>query len=209
MILHRIYYNGGDIWVREGDITKGSPMLFTKNSKPHFSIAERDLPNEGIRWSVVAQSTNLSLPNMPYVEAIIEKEHFVAVIAAHNYATNLPSAFDTRDCIIAEEGYFEGYKAASTNEHKRMVALLDWMEIKKEYSNEQIVLNFQSLQPKIKSIEVEMENIKDFMSEETFNRLFDMDRANQLWKKYKPYKNIKTYTRDGKIFLKVKKVNYE
>ena len=156
MILHRIDYNGGDIWA-DLTATRVIGSYYTGQGFAGMSVFKwsesqfKSFPDH--KGVVVAQSTNLSLPNIPYVEI----EENVKELAEH------------------------------------MSKII------------------QSLKPKVVSIEVEMiqkgccwNNPANCICEHKGENMRNNGFNGKL---YDPIPV--TYTKGGKTFVKVKKVNYE
>ena len=197
-----ISYNGGTIWVDETKSVNKGYRYWVSGESGRGAVVNGET-NSQYSWGnpIIGQS-NLKdpIPNVPYVEIEEDVEKL---------------AWEWCDDHREVGAFKAGYKAALAKKYteedmrKLYLGVLQNVGTTTKQSDmptwEQVL---QSLQPKIKSIEIEMEGVKEFMSEETLQKPFDKNRAEQLWDKYKPYKNPVTYQKDGKTFLKVKSVQY-
>ena len=204
--LYAIDYNGGQIWVDQGRIAiKGEKFYFLgtvidRNDDNAKAVQTKDC------HPIIAQSLNLFLPNIPYVE-IDEDIEQIAL------AVNRSRKFPARGGL--EDEFVEGYKAASAKkytENDLRKAFGAGVKLGNEEVQEVIgrINQFtalgedeyiQSLNPKPVSIEVEAtiewwdNNLNSWVGAE------DDDTHHS---RVVPV----TYTKDGKTFLKVLKVNY-
>lgn len=201
--LYPVDYKDGQLWL---DIVADDLI------RDQIQIDE--LPFECIQppISVLGQSTNLFLPNIPYVrlgESDWDIEQ-MGIAAADEGNESHSAGYH----MTAKIYWIKGYKAKSAKKYteEQVRDLLYKAGQRAVFSKEQcldlVEELIQSIEPKVKSIEVEMEGIKDFMSEETFEKVWNHEHAEQLWNKYKPYKNFKMFEKNGSIYLTVKKVNY-
>ena len=219
-----IPYNGGTIWVdKKGEIKQGDTVYrFYQDGDSHIgeSLPASDnlkrLKDDRV-WKVIAQSINLSIPNIPYVE--IEEDESVAI---RDEADAYCNQFDTSEneellnYYHVHDAFLEGYKAASAKklseeDLRKAFEAGRQCEIFNKSLNEDDYI--QSLQPKVVSIEIEMENkTNEDIQIELGIYGHDEGLTEKEYEDYK-YKNsiLKpiTYSKDGKTFLKVKSIRYE
>lgn len=223
MKLDRIDYNGGDIWVdKEAECPKGSNVIFPNTSNGvitnyegcEVKVAQWDYAANGnSNLLVVAQSiTNPSyIDGVPFVEVVEDVEQLVKDYARDMYGNNNTGNY--YNACVAD--YKAGYKAAQTKQftEEDLRNAIDMAREREEdvrghseygyhnkYSDADII---NSLKPKVDSIEIETEpNLTQEWGEST-----GLGTVEVFWKEdgVKP----KTYQKDGKTFLTVKKVNYE
>lgn len=231
MTLHAVHYNGGQIWIDKNTLpTKIEKGIFGVNGKSEFNI---DNPKHIAllvsfygKHIIYAQSTNLSLPNILYVEIeedgkdwSLDSAKDFALTFIKGTAKKYPKGGHVTTDLIkhvliagVECGYKYGTKASAKKYteggvrraffskpfigFKRIVAADgDYKKAEENVFQEFI----QSLQPKVVSIEVEME----------------YQNQDGNWSLYYPFASSAkderpvTYIKDGKTFLKVKKVNYD
>lgn len=210
MKLISIDYQGGQIWVDKEIITgctfhidgriekclkiEQNRVYISENEFYHlFTIRGMEILSEQLCMRVVAQSINLSLPNIPYVEIEEDIEKL-----AIEFANNNKSKFN--NWYGAHDGFLAGYKAVSAKKYTeedlreafeagRQCELFNRAPNEDEY--------IKSLQSKVVSIEIEMKK--------TYREIFDGEQTIHTHEGWKPV----TYQRDGKTFLKVKSVQYE
>lgn len=219
MILHAIDYNGGQIWVDKKakvslkdtvfivdsvgivDYITKSGLIILRFEKSFFT----ETYDGAIK--IVAQSPNLSLPNIPYVE-IEEDDSLEAYFIEHGYKEDerrIPSFIR----VAKNSQWTKGYKAASANKYKeedlRKAIYMAWDRIVDTKNVDDII---QSLRPKVVSIEVEMKEtgaICKTCNNQGVRHCAHPEECGAC----EPIVEPVTYTKDGKTFLKVKKVNYE
>lgn len=223
MILHRIEYNGGEVWV---DLTAKRIIgsYYTGQGFAGMSVFKwsesqfKSFPDH--KGVVVAQSTNLSLPNIPYVEI----EENVKELAEQWFEKD----FLNRNYFYVnheelQKGFIQGYKAASAKKYteedlrKVMLEYAKWVtggvpSLRFASTQEEAMSKIiQSLKPKVVSIEVEMiqkgccwNNPANCICEHKGENMRNNGFNGKL---YDPIPV--TYTKGGKTFVKVKKVNYE
>lgn len=207
MILHRIDYNDGCLFTSKSDINIGDMAIHNNdlyrskypdknhiticNKSNHFSIQEH--------WDKIeAQSTNLSLPNIPYVEIEESVEDL-----AYEYYVSSPY-----HDIVSSYHWLNGYKAASAKEWSTqdVIDILNKYytdEAPGDYIKRDIGRLLQLLQPKVVSIEVEMEEGEWHSKQTTY------DQPDREWFVKYDCPKPTTYVKDGRTFLKVIKVNHE
>lgn len=155
---------------------------------------------------IVAQSPELSIPGVPYVEL----EENAEQLAGNHFPMEMTGGgISKSDRQLQQNAFIKGYKAAQAKSYTEedVVKLMRWtaeMTIGMRDSNnthsevfEQIDKKAQSLQPKIWSIELETQWVKDFAKGEGFGGAGSIDIEEPV-----------TYQKDGKTFLKVKQINY-
>ena len=215
MEFHAIDYNGGQVYVdKEVPITKGT--LFYHPDWGVTVAEDKVINTKDISHKITGQSPNLSIPNIPYVEIEEDDETIYSLARTHVHSEypNLKGGESAAmiDCFI------EGYKASSAKKYSEedLSGYIDWCSNKgysydrsfgwyhsnghRPNNSELLRLYLQSLQPKVVSIEVEEEWTDDGDT--------NHDEGGTLPGIIESYKIPITYTKDGKTFLKVKKVNY-
>lgn len=240
MTLHRIDYNGGEIWAdKKAKIAVNdyayNPTVNTLGVVAEVINMREDIDDiitfdveaqlysrssENNFYKVVGQSTNLSLPNIPYVEIeedVEESAYILANLAVNGgkplhkwlHGVELSKAVD-----FGFDMFLQGYRAASAKKYteedlsKIVVEALykfkhfeerEWCEhhSKKHECDIKESLkvwfnnSIQSLKPKVASIEIEMTK--------------NGNTGTNVLEWVEPV----TYNKDGKTFLKVIKVNHE
>lgn len=178
-----ISYNGGTIWVdKEVIVSKGDTLYSSISNKICIEWLDANGNKNSTHLKVVAQSTNLSIPNIPYVEI---EEDVESIVREYTDKAKLNG--------WEQSGFRIGYKAASAKGKYTEEDLENAFNLGLSWDGEDTETNtfnsfIESLQPKIESIEIEVENI--------WTGLSDFDAP-------------VTYQKDGKILLKIKKVNYD
>jgi hypothetical protein len=210
-----IDYNGGQIYVDKKAEIKAEDIVYQINLGEVMTSVNQIHDC----WKVVAQSPNLSLEGIPYVEIeedVVEIARKMGIIFQNEREELL-----FKIAYKAALAWFKiGYKAASAKKytHEDILAAYNAgnMYAKGTVAQAQeyrLDTFLKSLQPKVVSIEVEMEKKS---SEDIQIELgiygHDEGLTEREYEDYKSKHSIfkpKTYTKDGKTFLKVKKVNYE
>lgn len=211
MILHRIDYNGGDIWVnKEAKIELGD-WVFELQPKDnigdvHFINGEYVIAND-IQYKIVAQSPNLSLPNIPYVE--IEEDVEQLAIKASNKIVISKNGQPDKTLV---SHWLNGYKAASAKKwtdedlRKAFEAGAELDEFSEPAAGDMcpkwkdFYEYLESLQPKPVNIEIETTcSVCGLVDAHKMSCKTESARTQV------PVTNLK----NGKTFVKVKKVNYE
>lgn len=220
MIPQAIDYQGGQIYV-DKTVLMGLGYVVIENKRGEAypfeyevkNLRSSDRTSEG--YKIVAQSPNLSIEGIPYVE--IEEED-VEQLALKEYPYRLNFTGDRDGNEEWRRVWVKGYKVASakkyTEEDLRLHAtrFAHLCRLKGATTNNDTVNLFdteylQSLQPKVVSIEVEtnesyIDDKLSILSKETSEAVKAMCIIKPI-----------TYTKElrGKMetFLKVKKVNYE
>lgn len=210
MELTKIDYNGGVIWVdKEAECPIGHELYLERGGlyyAPTIIINYGRYQNSGDGFKVVAQSPNLSIPNIPYVEV----EEDVEQLAENRFPSDTSERFSSVKFNELRIGFIEGYKAASAKkwsdkELKECMSMMWFRGIKRDgnfdtHYNEII----QSLQPKIKSIEIEV-GTEYYVNKEWKSVLLPSE-----WDDTNPTRQVPvTYQKGGKTFLKVKTVTYD
>lgn len=221
MTLHRIDYKDGDIWVDKETTIQDNDLCHLQMDM-HEEISKRSNLSWDSKYKIVAQSPNLSLPNIPYVE--IEEDFKLTADQIINNHLNLvgPDKFDVysnrnavREAMImyaaqevkaasakkyTEEGVRKAFQAGHNKGNSSFPE--DF------YTEDEFI---QSLRPKIKSIEIEEEQHKvnchtcQGYGVTTNGKCGMCNGTGKVFAYYKPI----AYQKDGKTFLKVKQVNYE
>ena len=199
MNIEPIEYDGGVIWVDKEAIIYPDDYFYY----PEESVVSKFLlalhagqfkPSQNGCFKVVAQSPKLSIPNVPYVEIIENRlsadniiDNHLNLVGQTNFDvySNRDSVKEAMIMYAAQEVKAASAKKWSDEDMKLMFGLGAANHAIGIPSFEDAI---QSLQPKIKSIEIEMEDVHG------------VDRWNTYPIQYK---------KDGKTFLKVKKINYE
>lgn len=219
MILYRIDYQGGEIWVdkdaqiEEGwkgcaykDDVKGKVFEHFYTTNPWYKDAMK----------IVAQSTNLSLPNIPYVEIEEDVQEL-----SKKYINNTLKDSESDDYFLGRmKGYEDGYKntvAKKYTEEDLRKALLEYAKwitggvpsLRFASTPEEAMSKIiQSINPKPVSIEVETKETGAVC--ETCNKQGVRHCAYpEECGAWKSILTPVTYTKDGKTFLKIEKLNYE
>lgn len=198
MTLTPIKYQEGTIWVDKEANVYGGDTVYDWEQK-FISVVFSNYTTTDFEWKVVAQSPNLSIEEVPYVEVEedveVDSKFVNSIIKFLRYYEDKDLA---KRCL--EAGYRKGYKAASAKKYTEgdLLKAIDmaW-DNSDDTKNRYDIL--QSLQPQIKSIEIEMEIDESIEPISTGNYPHKDDYY------YKPV----TYIKEGKTFLKVKKINYE
>lgn len=206
MKLIPIDYQGGQIWVdKENGIKAGDTYYSTDYNYIKICI---EVDNEFVQnalfyekgctvfdyskdcFKVVAQSTNLSLPNIPYVEIEEIKSPY----------TEFP---------VPNQYWLEGYKAASakkyTEEDMKKLYIGTVQNVGTSIKQcdmptwEQVL---QSLQPKVVSIEIETKQLF-FTNGNSLEGIIASEGLQDTF-----IESPVTYNKDGKTFLKVKSIEY-
>ena len=194
MNLTPISYNGGTIWVdKEAKILVGDwyvAGITNGIDEPEIVVWNRKGGDEVGGDKVIGQSTNLSIPNIPYVEIEEDVEKL---------------AWEWCDDHREVGAFKAGYRVASAKKYTEE-DLENAFNLGLAWDGEDTETNtfnsfIQSLQPKIESIEVEMIWVN--------HRDEEHDEGGTLPGTIESYKIPVTYQKDGKTFLKVKKINYE
>ncbi len=232
MKLTSIPYNGGTIWVdKKGEIKQGDTVYrFYQDGTSHIgeSLPASDnlkrLKDDRV-WKVIAQSTNLSILNIPYVEIEedVPEEAYILANKSIDGGKQLHKSIIGNDrskaVDFAFDRFLEGYKAALAKKYTEqdlrntIIDAIGKWDDGKQTAGEVANSIIQSLQPKIKSIEIEMEN-KTNEDIQIELGIYGHDEG-LTEKEYEDYKSknsilkLVTYQKDGKTFLKVLKVNYE
>ena len=194
MKLEPIEYNGGVIWVNTTKfptMKKGQSYWRTIHSIVNVCIDDKQYFEDD--YPIVAQSPNLSIPNIPYVEVEEDVEHLAKQFITDEWAKD-----DEPIKFGIQVGFIEGYKAASTKKWSdedirkaiRQGEINEGCTACRKTDDEFL----QSLQPKIKNIEIEM----------TQGAYYDFLDCPVIGEE-RPM----TYEKDGKTFLKVKTVTYD
>ena len=211
MNIEPIPYNGGKIYVDKEPLI--GDLAYHKFQPHLFHITEANIKIAHDCKKVIAQSPNLSIEGIPYVEVEEDVES-----AVNNHFKNYwvkedgaelkggeisPEMMTSYLCEVS--AFIAGYKAASAkgrytdedirkawNESQKSIRFNAYRDGSEFNSVDDFI---QSLQPKIKSIDIEMEDRSDYEGEE-------------LWE-IMPNLHPITYQKDGKTFLKVKKINYD
>lgn len=198
MILHPIPYKEGILWVdKEKSVNKG--LRWWVNGEDGIGRISNDLSYLYYGNPVLAQSPNLSFPNIPYIE--IEED---ADEIADKFLENVFNC--KRDLFQAKEWrwFKKIYWAASAKKYTEedlfkaigvAIGLFSPKYACFEQGWKETVL--KSLQPKPVSVEIEI----------------NKNCCEQMWQCCEctngPIVNLLSYIKDGKTFLKVKKINYE
>ena len=210
MKLEPIEYNGGVIWVDKEVVPRG--IYYNSENGKIVPLVEEWRKEFGDKYlHIVAQSPNLSIPNIPYVELEEENVEDKAYLVMMNYLTDGNPEGDFKHSTIGADDnknwWIAGYKAASAkkwSDEDIEKAIQFGIDITCKHTTPTHGTNFDkveddknnyivSLQPKIKSIEIEMtQGAYDFLDCPVIGEERPM-----------------TYEKDGKIFLKVKKINYD
>lgn len=192
MILHAIDYNGGQIWVhKQVKLISGDTFY-----NPELKMLDRYLHGTLYQWGdkLIAQSPNLSLPNIPYVE--VEEDYFLSKIQP-DFDTKESYQHGFHDAIQVVKDHYSAKKYTEEDLEKAIdmarqgvfTKISDGQTDKEwDYTETEII---QCLQPKVVSIEVEME-------------VGEVHYGSNVKHPCK----LRTYIKDGKTFLKVKSVNY-
>lgn len=217
MKLEPIEYDGGVIWVDKIYSDHSGIFYVTGGIGMATGINQGNMPNNDYCFKVVVQSPNLSIPNIPYVEIIENRlsadniiDNHLNLVGQTNFDvySNRDSVKEAMIMYAAQEvksasvkkwsdedmfGFAEEYAeyilkceaSKVINPSDAKLYLSNPMNLKKRK---------YSLQPKIKSIEIEMEQKMTV-------------RGNaDCWNEY--IDTPITYQKDDKTFLKVKKINY-
>jgi hypothetical protein len=210
MKLRKIEYQSGYLWVDETRYSDHGGLFYvTGGIGMATGINQGNMPNNHYCFKVVAQSPNLSLPNIPYLE-VEEYESIEAYLIEHGYTEEEKSIPSFRR-LAEQSQWTKGYKSASVKkwsdedmfgfaeEYAEYILKCEASKVinpsdAKLYLSNPMNLKKRkySLQPKIESVEIEMEQklvVKG--NSDCFNE-YD----------YKPI----TYQKDDKTFLKVKQV---
>ena len=203
MIIEPINYVSGTIYVDKTTPIKDGQLGWSINdcTYTHFKHL-----GEHYGHAIVAQSPDLLLRNIPYLEAHYAEEedsaaidYVTKIMGEHNLSNSTGKMMI--DCYKAASGkkwsdedimkaYYQGCKDAVnsvTNE-------LDFIT-PESY--------LQSLQPKIKSIEIEMDT-EYYVNNEWKSVLLPSE-----WDDSNPTRQVPmTYQKNGKTFLKIKQINY-
>lgn len=111
MVLHAIDYNGGQIWVdRESHIKQGE-LYYDSGSENIIETANKDMERAYYQAKVLAQSPNLSLPNIPYVE--IEEE--AKRIDLETVCKKVTEVVKNRSQYLSDESYKAALERASNS----------------------------------------------------------------------------------------------
>lgn len=210
MILHKIDYNGGEIWVDKSEIKVGD--FITDKYKVWKWLDTESLLG---RFKVVAQSiTNPSyIDGVPFVEVGLvsswDKERqidFSKMMFDLDEKGKVESSSHYAQ-IIYNRGYNLAAQAKQFTEADIVRVgrhLVDMMLHKRSFLVEAEVKEYiqMFIQPKVVNIEIEMTKEARFEKNPDFHGtgytnpggFFDV---------------LKTYQKDGKTFLTVKQVNYE
>ena len=188
MNIEPIEYNGGVIWVdtiRVAVIGEKFYYLGTVVDRDEYKAVALQTKR---CHPIVAQSPSLSIPNIPCVEV----EEGVTVI------TN--AIWEDTKCND-REWYELGYKAASAkkwSDEELKSKMKKWVMNPDE--NLWVISLINSLlQPKIKSIEIEMVTVDNS----------EWNDEHTVCYRESDIEEPITYQKDGKTFLKVKSVSYE
>lgn len=204
MTLHRIDYNGGEIWVdkdtRIPNNYKGwcwqphwcKPVMVEPSDGYNLEVAYAQEDQREFGGGIIkAQSPNLSLPNIPYVE--IEEDIEQLAIEFSQTKDKHPN-----DLI---EGFIAGYKAASAKKYT-LDDIHKAVDLARKEPRIMMGDIVESLQPKVVSINV---GTTTEWWDGVLNCWVAAEDDDTQHSRVVPV----TYTRDGKTFLKVKKNNYE
>lgn len=204
MILCPIPYQRGILWVDKNQ--KGKQGFNYDSESKELRTLNFDVSRDS-HFKIIAQSPNLSLPNIPYIE--IEED--VNDLAYQYYTSS-----QYHD-IGSGYHWSNGYKAASAKKYteenlrKALQVLSDSsyiQESSEHYTMDSVRFSktfdeiIQSLQPKPVSVEIEMRKGCGIIIKPCDCSEMDMDCQYLIDKPI-------TYIKDGKTFLKVKKVNCE
>ena len=199
MKLEPIEYNGGVIWLdknpqgyKKGEWCYGEP----NNSELLYQF-EEDLFPYNLGNKVVAQSSNLSLPNIPYVEV----EEDVEQLLINDYKKVVGEELNKYEFKIIK------WLAASAKKWSDEDMKNAYLEACGYHTNDddsgyKSYEEFEaSLQQKIKSIEIEM-NTEYYVNKEWKSILLPSE-----WDNNNPTRQVPiTYQKDGKTFLKSKSI---
>jgi hypothetical protein len=222
MKLAPIEYENGIIWIDKSSMNNVEIGTTVWNDED-YSVYVTTVSLDSSRYhsdnvyKIVAQSSNLSIPNIPYVKVEEDVEDLASKASLEFYSDencpNMPYETLVKQRLGYYLGWGDGYKAASAKKYSEedlKEAFLSGMI--EQYDNESFTCTgdiitkniivgddtskaietyIQSLQPKIKNIEIEMRENSD-----TGNNILEWVEA-------------VTYQKEGKTFLKVKQVNYE
>ena len=218
MILHKIDYNGGQIWVdKEAPIEAGITPCFnevvpwyagytvTISLSRQFPYSPDGKTNlfEGIH-KLVAQSTNqspnLSLEGIPYVEI---EEDIENVVKQYTDAAKLNG--------WEQSGFRIGYKAASAKKYteedlrkafqagrQREQGLHKSRSFSSGRTEDEYIQYIQSVNRKVVSVEIETRMVDDS----------EWNDEHTVCYREGDKEEIVTYQKDGKTFLKVKSIQY-
>lgn len=201
-----IDYNGGEVWISNDDTIWMDDLIYNQNTGELTEANDEWTGETHTIWKkVVAQSINLKepLPNIPYVQ--IEENIYQM---SEDDANNWNWIDDPEDAAKEnwKNGWRYGYKKASSKKYTEEDMKNCWFKAMRTFKDNQILStqqfnNFiQSLQPKVISIEIEMNQICGANNPcECFERDIDCQVL---------VDEIVPYQKDGKTFLKVLKINY-
>ena len=203
--IEPIEYNGEIIWVDtsiDPNFAKDDELFFSISLAEYNNLKHISQESDGL-YKIVAQSPNLSIPNIPYVE--VEEDNNQSFIDSVWLNTANPNNFSHNSFEFAAKAIIATSTKKYSEEDLRFHAtrFAHLCRLHGAVTNNDTINLFdkeyiQSLQPKIKSIEIEMEIDENIEPISTGNYPHKDDYY------YKPT----TYLKDGKPFLKVKKVNH-
>ena len=119
MKLTRIKYQEGWLYVVDGKEIKDGDSILYRRDEPNFwkpVQIKTEVPTLDVWWyKAVAQSPNLSIPNIPYVEMEEDIEQLARKLAEDEYLPYQDMGKGRVDLNtgLKREGYVTGYRAAS------------------------------------------------------------------------------------------------
>jgi hypothetical protein len=203
MKLRAIPFQKGILFVdvegekKDGDIVYDSINEFITPKINEERAVWFNLVKERNQYFKIIAQHNLSLENIPHME--LEEGIDIDKIALDNGWSQSGSWKD---------GYLTGYKTAQPKKYTEDdlrnaidMGLSKWMNREKGTLFTTIIDEvIQSLQPNITSVEVETEVVPDYNSYSGGNgEIFTTNKKEQCIR----------YEKEGKTFIKVKKINYE
>lgn len=165
---------------------------------------------------VIAQSNiKIPLPNIPYVEI----EEYAVELAKQRFP-DLPfsnnGGYEEEEYKQLHKGiqeqidkdreiWISGYKAASTKKYTRENLIKAFYAGQQRYNLFEAADYFKEIEPKVVSIEIETKQVCGDMS----CLKMELNGENSTCCGVSSVSSSETYQKDGKTFLKIKKVNYE
>jgi hypothetical protein len=203
-----IQYQKGWLFVDEQGVG------YTYNKPTYNSDGKVGLPENRESKAIIAQSPELSIPDIPYVELEEDVEQLAKQEFNHNCEGDTQCIWCIEDRKL-QNSFIKGYKAAQAKKYseKHLLGFLNYYNStallsanstgeNHGLSKQEILEKYiQSLKPKIESIELEMRdceitcNNSDCKIKGCINPIHGDIAV--------------TYQKDGRIFLKVKSIQYE